>query len=205
MADLKFAREYFRVALDATRELDSDHWHRCQGKVNKKMAPNRPDRAARNCCRLASASHRAPQGHGRRAPRSTCRSVPDQRARLHAARIASDRFCLQQPHHGAVHLHQILADDRVLNRKVSLRCAGRCRVMKVFFAMACGPRAMRTRRSRRKPVGLLRSPWPGLVLLPLFLLFLFLHLLLLAFFLVFLATLVSHARSCSVSMIRNGE
>jgi hypothetical protein len=52
---------------------------------------------------------------------------------------------------------------------------------------------------------ILRSPCPGLVLLPLFLLFLFLHLLLLAFFLVFLATLVSHARSCSVSMTRDGE
>jgi multisubunit Na+/H+ antiporter MnhG subunit len=39
---------------------------------------------------------------------------------------------------------------------------------------------------------LLRSPWPGLVLLPLCLVFLFLHLLLLAFFLVLLATFVSH-------------
>ena len=39
--------------------------------------------------------------------------------------------------------------------------------------------------------------WPGLVLLPLCLLFLFLHLLLLVLFLVFLATLVSHASSLS--------
>jgi hypothetical protein len=65
-------------------------------------------------------------------------------------------------------------------------------------------------RCERAPDGcgasfLLRSPWAVLILLPLFLLFLFLHLLLLAFFLVFLATLVSHARSCSVSMTRDGE
>jgi hypothetical protein len=44
-----------------------------------------------------------------------------------------------------------------------------------------------------KPGGdLLRSPWPGLVLLLLFLLLVFLHLLLLVLFLVLLATLVSH-------------
>jgi hypothetical protein len=42
---------------------------------------------------------------------------------------------------------------------------------------------------------LLWSPWPGLVLLPLVLLFLFLDLLLLVLFLVLLATLVSHACS----------
>jgi small-conductance mechanosensitive channel len=41
--------------------------------------------------------------------------------------------------------------------------------------------------------------WPGLVVLPLCLLFLFLHLLLLVLFLVFLATLVSHV--CSLSAI----
>jgi hypothetical protein len=40
---------------------------------------------------------------------------------------------------------------------------------------------------------------------PLFLLFLFLHLLLLAFFLVFLATFVSHACSFSAIMTRDGE
>ena len=51
----------------------------------------------------------------------------------------------------------------------------------------------------------LRSPWPGLVLLPLLLLFLLLHLLLLGFFFVFLATFVSHARSCSINMTRDGE
>jgi hypothetical protein len=39
---------------------------------------------------------------------------------------------------------------------------------------------------------LLRSPWPGLVLLPLFLLLLCLDLLSLVLFLVLLATLVSH-------------
>jgi len=44
---------------------------------------------------------------------------------------------------------------------------------------------------------LLRNLWPGLVLLPLFLLFLFLDLLLLVLFLVLLATLVSH--TCSFS------
>ena len=44
-----------------------------------------------------------------------------------------------------------------------------------------------------------------LILLPLFLLFLFLHLLLLAFFLVFLATLVSHACSFFAIMARDGE
>jgi hypothetical protein len=68
--------------------------------------------------------------------------------------------------------------------------------------------AGRAHVSRPAAVGntfLLRSPWPGLVLLPLFLLFLFLHLLLLAFFLVFLATLVSHARSFSAIMIRDPE
>ena len=53
---------------------------------------------------------------------------------------------------------------------------------------------------------LLRSPWPGgLVLLLLLLLFLFRHLLLLAFFLVLLATLVSHACSFSAIMTRDGE
>ena len=52
---------------------------------------------------------------------------------------------------------------------------------------------------------LLRSPWPGLVLLLLILLFLFRQLLLLAFFLVFLATLVSHASSFSAIMTRDGE
>ena len=52
---------------------------------------------------------------------------------------------------------------------------------------------------------LLRSPWPGLVLLPLCLGFLFLHLLLLVFVLVFLATLVSHACSLSAIMTRDGE
>ena len=52
---------------------------------------------------------------------------------------------------------------------------------------------------------LLRSPWPGLVLLPLCLFFLFLHLLLLAFFLVFLATFVSHACSLSAIMTRDRE
>ena len=44
---------------------------------------------------------------------------------------------------------------------------------------------------------LLRSPWVVLILFPLFLLFLFRHLLLLAFFLVFLATFVSHAAPLS--------
>jgi hypothetical protein len=57
---------------------------------------------------------------------------------------------------------------------------------------------------RRDP-RLLRSPWPGLALLPLFLLFLFLHLLLLDLFLVLLATLVSHACSFSAIMARDGE
>jgi hypothetical protein len=52
---------------------------------------------------------------------------------------------------------------------------------------------------------LLRSPWPGFVLLLLLLLFLFRHLLLLAFFLVFLATLVSHACSFSAIMTRDAE
>ena len=52
---------------------------------------------------------------------------------------------------------------------------------------------------------LLRSPWAVLILFPLFLLFLFLHLLLLAFFLVFLATFVSHACSFSAIMTRDGE
>jgi hypothetical protein len=52
---------------------------------------------------------------------------------------------------------------------------------------------------------LLRSPWPGLVLLLLLLLFLFRHLLLFAFFLVFLATLISHACSSSAIMTRDGE
>jgi len=42
-------------------------------------------------------------------------------------------------------------------------------------------------------------------LLPLLLLFLLLHLLLLGFFFVFLATFVSHARSCSINMTRDGE
>ena len=57
----------------------------------------------------------------------------------------------------------------------------------------------------RAPNPILRSPWPGLVLLPLFLLFLFRDLLLFGLFLVFLATLVAHAFSFSISMIRDGE
>jgi hypothetical protein len=52
---------------------------------------------------------------------------------------------------------------------------------------------------------LLRSPWPGLVLLPLFLLFLFLHLLLLDLFLVLLATFVSHACSFLAIMTLDGD
>jgi hypothetical protein len=50
---------------------------------------------------------------------------------------------------------------------------------------------------------LLRSPWPGLVLLSLCLLFLLRHLLLLSFFLVFLATLISHTCSLSAIMTRD--
>ena len=52
---------------------------------------------------------------------------------------------------------------------------------------------------------LLRSFWPGLVLLLLLLLFLFRQLLLFVFFLVLLATLVSHACSFSAIMTRHGE
>ena len=52
---------------------------------------------------------------------------------------------------------------------------------------------------------LLRSLGPGLVLLLLVLLFLFRQLLLFAFFLVLLATLVSHACSFSAIMTRHGE
>jgi hypothetical protein len=52
---------------------------------------------------------------------------------------------------------------------------------------------------------LLRSLWPGLVLLLLRLLFLFRQLLLFVFFLVFLATLVSHACSFSAIMTLDGE
>jgi hypothetical protein len=52
---------------------------------------------------------------------------------------------------------------------------------------------------------LLRSLWPGLVLLLLILLFLFRQLLLLVLFLVLLATLVSHASSFSAIMTRHGE
>jgi hypothetical protein len=64
------------------------------------------------------------------------------------------------------------------------------------------PPAAVPRASVASSSALLRSPWPVLVLLRLFLLFLFLHLLLLAFFLVFLATLVSHACSFSAIMMR---
>jgi hypothetical protein len=52
---------------------------------------------------------------------------------------------------------------------------------------------------------LLRSLWPGLVLLLLLLLFLFRQLLLFVLFLVLLATLVSHASSFSAIMTRHGE
>jgi hypothetical protein len=52
---------------------------------------------------------------------------------------------------------------------------------------------------------LLRSPWLGLVLLFLGLLFPFHHLLLLVFCLVFLATFVSHACSLSAITTRDGE
>ena len=52
--------------------------------------------------------------------------------------------------------------------------------------------AARRSVTRNSLVSLLRSLWPGLVLLLLFFLFLFRHLLLLVFFLVFLAALVSH-------------
>jgi hypothetical protein len=52
---------------------------------------------------------------------------------------------------------------------------------------------------------LLRSFWPGLVLLLLLLLFLFRQLLLFVLFLVLLATLVSHASSLSAIMTRHGE
>jgi hypothetical protein len=52
---------------------------------------------------------------------------------------------------------------------------------------------------------LLRSLWPGLVLLLLLLLFLFRQLLLFVFVLVLLATVVSHACSFSAIMTRHGE
>jgi hypothetical protein len=52
---------------------------------------------------------------------------------------------------------------------------------------------------------LLRSLWPGLVLLLLLLLFLFRQLLLFVLFLVLLATLVSHASSFSAIMARDRE
>jgi hypothetical protein len=70
------------------------------------------------------------------------------------------------------------------------------------------PASPRCADGRNVSVGasfLLRSPWAVLILLPLFLLFLFLHLLLLAFFLVFLAALVSHVCSFFAIMTRDGE
>ena len=81
----------------------------------------------------------------------------------------------------------------------SLQSAGRHR--RVVIARRSFRAALRSvRRQTEAPIPLavflLRSPWPRLVLLLLFLLFLFRQLLLLAFFLVFLATLVSHACSC---------
>ena len=63
---------------------------------------------------------------------------------------------------------------------------------------AVNTKAMRTRVQ-------LRSFWPGLVLLPLCLLFLFLLVLLLALFLVFLAAFVSHGCSLSAIMPRGGS
>jgi len=52
---------------------------------------------------------------------------------------------------------------------------------------------------------LLRSFWPGLVLLLLLLLLLFRQVLLFVLFLVLLATLVSHAASFSAIMTRRGD